>query len=636
MFLLSAFLTYVSIVPHPKEVTEIEGQYWDLIDGMQIGYSSGSKEFTKELAQFFSDSIYTPTGIRLSVVESSDVKIGIQLDSSDDDEYHLLMDESLVKITGKNRELVFDGFQTLLQLFPPQIYSNKTVKQSIEWKAPCVTVHDKPRLQWRGLMIDVCRHFFDVDTVKSIIDGMSHFKLNNLHLHLTEDQGWRIELKKFPNLTKYGSIRDASPKHRAPGELDGIPYGPYYYTEEQIRDIIEYARMRSITVMPEIEMPGHALAYLSAYPQYSCTGGPFKPRCFWGVENDIICAGNDEGIAFLEQIIDEVLNIFDNVFIHLGGDECPRTRWETCPKCQKRIKDEGLSSTSQLQCWFTRYFSQYLESKGRRLVGWDEVLDGYLDFPKSTVIMQWRSAAAGMAARRGYNVVVSPNFDLYLDFQQYQAPEHFEYGGGFITTYHIFQFNPAKELYGSLEQYLLGLQGNLWSEYIWERADLQWKAFPRAVAVAVSGWEEQESKDWVRFMHDFAVKEKEALQQMGINDAGLQYGEQGGWKKGQLSSEYTTIEMSLTNSTNAKGNIEVAFVHTGGKHDVHVKNVKLLFNNVLVASDSHEGIINEVPQNSLYSLSTDQVPSPTAIKVQADMMCDGGDDCEGIIYLYQK
>ncbi|KAK8836355.1 hypothetical protein M9Y10_039698 [Tritrichomonas musculus] len=639
LLLLALSFSKISIVPHPLELTELPNTFWKLVNGMEIGYATSLKEYGKELSDFISDALYTPTGIRLSVIESSSVKIGIQLGTSDDEEYHLLMDENLVTILAPTRELHFNGFQTLLQLLPAQIYFNRTVQDKIDWVAPCVIVHDKPRFKWRGLMVDVCRHFFDVSTIKSIIDGMSHFKLNSLHFHLTEDQAWRIDLKKYPDLVKYGAKRDASPKMWTQGsELDGTPYGPFSFSEEEVKEIIEYARQRSINVVPEIEMPGHALGLLCGYPQYSCKGGPFKPRCYWGIEEDIICAGNDEAISFLEKILDEIINIFPSSYIHCGGDECHRTRWKECPKCQKRMKDEGLENEDQLQSWFTKHFAKYLENKGRRLIGWDEILRGDLEFPESAVVMSWLGNA-DKAAKLGHDVVMSPNGYLYLDYPQFPAKDKYEYiaegYGYYMTTYWIYHYNPTQGIADDLTKHIIGCQGNLWSEYIWERTDLQYKAFPRTLALSEIAWEQNENKNWIRFINDYVAHEQKVLDCLGLVDAGLQFGKLGLWNKGELSNKWVSVEFPLDQALVTNGYIEAAFIYKGGKV-THVRNVKLLFNDAVVATDNHEGIISENPQNPLYPLTTEETCTPDNIKIQAEMMCEDGDDCEGIVYLYRK
>ncbi|OHT14321.1 Beta-hexosaminidase [Tritrichomonas foetus] len=623
----------ITIIPRPNSISVLEGQSWTLTAGMQIGYDN-SIDGAADLAKFVSNSLYDPTGIRLAVT-SSQPKLGIYFGNSNDDEYHLSMDENLVTILAPTRELLFDGFQTLLQLLPPQIFSNKTVS-GVAWTAPCVVVHDKPRFQWRGLMIDVCRHFFGVDVIKTVLNGMSHYKLNVLHFHMTEDQGWRLELTNFPNLTKYGAIRDASPKHHDAGHLDGIPYGPYYFTVEDIKEIISYAAERSIQIVPEIEMPGHALAALSGYPHFSCTGGPFKPRCYWGVEPDIFCAGNDGAITFLESVLDDVLEIFDNTFIHLGGDECPRTRWESCPKCQARMKAEGLDNTDQLQCWFTQHFANYLLAKGRRLVGWDEILSGGLPFPESSVVMSWRGTSGGIkAAELGHDVVMTPNSHLYLDYWQFAAPEPYEYLCCYTSTQNVYTYNPTDGIDEKYQHHIIGVQANLWTEYVWEREDLEWKFFPRALALAETAWCQHDDKSWTRFMHDYATLGKHQLAALGIHEAGLQYGTQGTWASGDFTAnKWVTIEFPVDECLNQKGHIECAFIHTAGDHDFHVKNVKLLYAGAEAGSDSHEAIVRaEDSENNVFSFNTQSKPAEK-ISVQAEVMCEGGDDCAGTIYVY--
>jgi hexosaminidase len=279
-----------------------------------------------------------------------------------------------VIIRASNAAGAFYGYQTFRQLLPPQIYS-RTFRPGVKWVAPPCDIQDQPRLQWRGLMVDDCRHFLGGEAIREMIDAMAAYKMNNLHWHLTDDQGWRIEIKAYPELTAKGAIRDNSALPRDRWRADGKSYGPYFYTQEEIREIVAYAAARHITIVPEIEMPGHALCLLTAFPELSCTGGPFKPRWMWGVEPDILCAGNDAVFPFMEKILDEVMALFPSKYIHVGGDEAPKDRWNVCPKCQARIKAEGLRNTYHLQTWFIQHFANYLESKGRHLIGWDEILE---------------------------------------------------------------------------------------------------------------------------------------------------------------------------------------------------------------------------------------------------------------------
>ncbi|OHS96159.1 Beta-hexosaminidase [Tritrichomonas foetus] len=637
IFCLLAFAlsTEVNIVPRPNEVSVLEGQTWTLQAGMQIGYDA-SIEGAKDLAQFISDSLYTPTGIRLAITETQP-KLGIYLgkDTTGSNEYHLSMDANLVTVLANTRQFLFYGFQTLLQLLPAKVYAD-SLQSGVEWTAQCVVVHDSPRFEWRGIMLDPCRHFFDVDVIKTIINGMSHFKFNILHFHMTEDQAWRLELEKFPNLTIYGAIRDASPKHWDGWVLDGIPYGPYFFTADDIKEILKYANDRSITVIPEIEMPGHALACLSGFPQYSCTGGPFKPRCYWGVEPDIFCAGNDDTIKFLESLIDEVIAMFPGTMLHLGGDECPRTRWETCPKCQQRMKDEGLKNTDELQTWFTRHFCNYLETKGRRLIGWDEILSGDLPFPESAIVMSWRGTAGGeKAVKLGHDVVMTPDGYCYYDYCQFAANDKFEYIGGLVTIRTTYFYNPTQGIDEENKHHIIGVQCNCWSEYTWEQEDLQYKIFPRSLAMASTGWCQHEDKDWARFVRDYAVKGHDQLVAMGLNEAGVQYGTQAYWSKGEFQADkWLSVTFPVDNALNSNGDKEAVFVHTSGSQ-LRIRNVKLLFNDAVVSEDNHEGVAAEVPTNNIYSFSTSETPGEK-ITISAEVKCEGGDDCEGRVFLFHK
>lgn len=638
MFLLiqALLLTRISIIPHPNSISVLDDSSWTLFSGMEIGYDDTISSFGKELSDFISDTLYVPTGIRLNVVESGDVKLGIQLGISEDDEYHLLMNSNRVTILGKNRELIFNGFQTLLQLLPPQIYSSEKV-ENIEWTAPCVFVSDKPRFQWRGIMIDISRRFIEIDQVKMIIDAMSHFKLNTLHLHLTDDQGWRIELPNYPNLTTIGAYRESSPKKWDRGHTDGVPYGPFYYSYDEMKDLILYAKNRSITIVPEIDMPGHTLCLLSCYPQYSCTGGPFKPKCLWGPDQEIICVGNDEAIQFLEKILDDVMELFDSTYIHCGGDEVIKTRWQSCPKCQQRIKDESLLGLSHLQGWFTEHFTNYLTNHKRKLIGWDEILDGDYPLPASAIVMSWQGVSGGLkAARLGLDVVMSPSTYLYLDHYQFDASEPYEYIGNLLTANQIYRYDPYEGLEEKYQNHILGVQGNIWTAYIWNKDELQWKTYPRILGVAEIGWTFVENKNWVRFMNDYTNHESDVFKYFGVVDAGLQYGTLGKWEKGELSeNKWISIEFPVDGCLDAKGHIEAAFVNRAEGKKCSVRNVKFLLDSAVVAEDDHEGVISDdfSDDSSLYTFHITQKPTGK-ISIQAEMMCVDSDECEGVIYIY--
>ncbi|OHT10304.1 Beta-hexosaminidase [Tritrichomonas foetus] len=647
MFLLALASVLVSsaartpqIIPQPESLEVISGEDWSLTNGMTIGYDSSIPE-VKDLVQFVSDSLRVPTGFRFNIVADQEVVNGLyfgKMESNIDGEYHLTMTTQLVTIYGRDRLSLFYGLQTLLQLLPPQIYSSKAVTTVSEWKAQLVIVHDSPRFVWRGVMVDPCRHFFSVDVVKSIIDGMSHYKLNTLHLHLTDDQGWRIELKKFPKLIENGATRDSSPKMWDRWVSDDTQYGPYYYTEDDIQDLLQYAKERCVTIVPEIEMPGHGLACLSGYPEYSCRGGPFKPYCWWGVSDDIFCAGNDDTLGFLESILDEVLKVFNSTYIHCGGDEAPKQRWNTCSKCQARIKALGLSSANDLQQWFTQHFARYLDSRGRRLVGWDEILEGSLELPKQAVVMSWRANGGGqVAARKGHNVVMSPCDHIYLDYNQFKAVEKYEYIGSYSTVKMCYFFDPQDGLEDEYKHYILGSQGNLFSEYIWEREDLHYKAFPRIVALSESTWTKSENKNWERFIRSLEQSHYEKIRQMGVDNAApLSLGtEQAIWTQGEFSGRWVSVTFPITGAFNQKGTYEIAFIHVKGEDGLKIRNVKLLIDNVEIDSDIHEGRAGNPGENNIYTVTVADAPGASQqLAVHAEVCADGEYDTTGVIHVY--
>ncbi|KAK8883695.1 hypothetical protein M9Y10_042793 [Tritrichomonas musculus] len=655
LFLLSQFIFSVQqphLIPQPLKVeviSESDEDGWTITNKMQIGYDPTIPE-AELLLSYVTKSFEVPTGYSFTTVSnyvSKGLYFGLS-DSTEENDYQLEMTDELVVITGKNRTSLFYGFQTLLQLLPSAIYSNKTVTSSIkaqnpnfEWKAqPLIKVSDSPRFSYRGLMVDSCRHFFPVDVIKTMIDGMSHYKLNTLHFHLTDDQGWRIELKKFPNLTKYGSTRDSSPKMWDRNHQDDVVYGPYFYTEEDLRDIIKYAKERCISVVPEIEMPGHGISCLAGYPQYSCTGGSFKPYCKWGVTDDIFCAGNDETITFLESILDEVLSIFtENLYVHLGGDEAPKTRWNSCPKCQQRIKDEGLKDSTQLQQWFTKHFASYLESKGRRLVGWDDIIEGGLELPKSGVVMSYRANGGGKkAADLGYNVIMSPgDHGCYFDYYQFRGKDKYEYLSNLGTLKMMYYFDPSQPVAEDKRYLVLGAQGNLWSEYIWERSDLLYKAFPRILALAESSWCPADNKDWERFLRDLDQSHYQKILDMGIeNAAPISLGDSAKWEKGDFVEEkWLSTSFSVSGSFNQKGTYDIAFIHVNGLSKIKIRNVKLLINNAVVGSDDHEGTAGNPGTNNIYTMTISQAPSETdKIEVFAEIEAVDGIDSSGYVHVF--
>ena len=402
--------------------------------------------------------------------------------------YHLSVSPAAIVVRANQSAGIFYGIQTLRQL----IYADGVT-------IPAVEIVDRPRFPWRGIMLDVGRHLFPIKFIKRLIDVMALHKLNVFHWHLTEDQGWRIEIQKYPKLTKIGSRRSASPILSNREKLDVIPYRGYY-TQAQIKEIVAYAASRFITVVPEIEMPGHSVAALAAYPYLGCTGGPYLVRNRWGIEKDVYCAGNEMVFSFLQDVLDEVLSLFPSIFIHIGADECPKTRWEQCPKCQDAIRGNNLKDEHELQSYFIRRIEAYLNARDRRMIGWDEILEGGLA-PNASV-MSWRGMEGGIqAAHAGHDVVMTPTSHCYLDYYQSKdvstEPPAI---GGYLPLETVYAFEPVPpECTKDEAQHILGAQGNLWTEYISTPEQAGYMLFPRATALAEVVWSPAEKRNYADF-----------------------------------------------------------------------------------------------------------------------------------------
>ncbi len=374
----------------------------------------------------------------------------------------------------------------------------------VSWTLPCLAVRDLPRFRWRGMMLDVSRHFFPKEFIKRYIDLLAFHKLNTFHWHLSDDQGWRIEIKKYPRLTEVGAWRvdhedqpwTARPAQQ-PGEKASVGG---FYTQEDIREIVAYAASRFVTVVPEIEMPAHALAALAAYPEYSCSGGPFTvPAGSIWPNSDIFCVGNDATFAFLTSILDEVISLFPGPYVHIGGDEADKTNWKKCPKCQARIRAEGLKDEAELQSYFTRRIETFLISRGRRLIGWDEIIEGGLA-PEATV-MSWRGMAGGeAAARQDHDVVMSPTSHCYFDYYQGAPAGEPSAIGGFLPLSKVYAFEPIPAgLSAAQASHILGLQANLWTEYVPEGSHAEYLTLPRVAALCEAAWSATERRSWPDF-----------------------------------------------------------------------------------------------------------------------------------------
>ena len=469
-----------------------------LING-QIKVSFENNKFSakeKKTANIFESAVNANTPNKKSNIEV--LFIAKKPTSSEKNEaYEIEITSKKITITG-SEEGLFYAVQSLLQMLP-----NKPKNQEI--KFPCVTIEDAPRYAYRGLHLDVCRHFFTVDVIKDFIAQMSRYKLNNFHWHLTDDQGWRIEIKKYPKLTEVGSKRAqtlvGNKFERFPYFFDGNPYGGFY-TQEEIKDVIKFAEAHYVNVIPEIEMPGHATAAVSAYPNLSCfPDRNYKVVEYWGIFEDIFCTGKEETFTFLEDVLTEVMALFPSKYIHIGGDECPKTRWKECPNCQKRIAALGLKDEHELQGYLTKRIEKFLNANGRQILGWDEMLEGGL--APNAAVMSWRGESGGIsAAKQNHLVIMNPEQVLYLDYNQGYSPQEPLTVGRLVTVEKIYNYNPTPvdSLTVEEQKYIWGVQSNLWSEYLTSPAKLNYQLYPRLFALAEIAWTEPQNKNYNNFV----------------------------------------------------------------------------------------------------------------------------------------
>ena len=498
----------IQIIPQPNNITLTKGTFL-LSNKTSIQYRGGyeAKTIADKLAAMLSRS----SGFQFQVSSSAKAStvIVFQLDKKPKDiaeSYKVSVKSHQVVISASSAQGLFYGLQTIRQLFPAAIESENTLATS--WTIPCVEIEDAPRYSYRGLHLDVSRHFFDKKFILKYIDMMAMYKYNTFHWHLTDDQGWRIEIKKYPLLTKISAFRK---------ECNGDTTGGFY-TQEDIKEVVDYAKERFVTVVPEIEMPGHAVAVLAAYPELSCSGGPFKVSPTWGIFHDVYCAGNEKTYAFIEAVLDEVAPLFPGKYIHIGGDECKKTRWERCMKCQAKMKAEGLANENKLQSYFINRIELYLQSKGKQIVGWDEILEGGVT--QTATIMSWRGMKGGIeAAKNGNSVIMTPTEYCYFDYYQgveSEEPPAFPHNK-FLPLQKVYTFEPnPKELNAEQSQYILGGQANVWTEFIPTTAQVEYMVYPRALAMIECLWTKPALKDYT-FFEQKVHAQYDRMSRYGIN-----------------------------------------------------------------------------------------------------------------------
>lgn len=479
---LSAQTAKTVIVPRPMEVTAVKGAY--TVTAKSV-IAATDAELVRP-AELFASYVANDLGATLSVEQKQKGGIVLSLDKElASEEYTLNISSKGVKIVGGTPAAVFYGLQSLRQL----ISAGEVVKKGI--KLAGVEIKDKPLVGHRGVMLDVARHFFTVAEVKRFIDIAAIHKMNVFHWHLTDDQGWRVEIKKYPNLVKVGSKRKETiiGRNSISNTYDGTPHGGYY-TQEEIKDIVKYAAERYIEVIPEIDMPGHMVATLASYPHLGCRDEKFEVRTRWGISKDVLCVGKESTFEFVEGVLDEVFSLFPSKYIHLGGDECPRARWKECPHCQKRIQEEGLKNEDELQSYFMHRVEKMLAKHNRKMIGWDEIIYGGIN--KSATIMLWNDRNRAKAISLGNDVILSPKYFCYIDYYQTKRPYSNKEGLMFkeriLTLRKAYSLNPFEGLQPSEYGRIRGVQTNLWTEYIADFERVQIKTLPRLAATAEAGW----------------------------------------------------------------------------------------------------------------------------------------------------
>ena len=497
VLMTSAATATIPVVPYPTSVQELKGRAFNA-RGAAVRCDRQVDALSRQWIDAFASDLRKASGTDKTT--SSTIFFSLN-PAIADEAYTISVAKKAVNVSASTASGFFYAIQTLKQLLPVEIYTGKVADKKAGWTIAPMKIQDRPRFAYRGMHLDCARHIFTLDEVKKYIDVMAMFKMNRFHWHLTEDQGWRIEIKKYPRLTEIGAWRDGTCIGRDFSTSDGIRYGGYY-TQEQLREVVAYAAERGITVIPEIDLPGHMLAALASYPELGCTGGPYAVWQRWGITNDILCAGNEKVYEFLEDVLTEIIDIFPSEYIHIGGDECFLSQlddpWDKCPKCIAKMEELGIQRGPQekhyLQNYVTARVQNFLLSKGRKIIGWDDLAPG-------ATVMSWRGTAGGIkAAAMGFDAIMTPYTYLYFDY--YQTGEWEKEPlciGGNLPIETVYGYEPLDGISAGAEKHILGVQANLWTEYIATPEHLEYMLLPRMCALSEIQWTPRDKKDWDRF-----------------------------------------------------------------------------------------------------------------------------------------
>jgi hexosaminidase len=639
-----------AIIPQPQELT-LGGGVFTLAPGTRIFTDAAAGDTGKFLAGRLRPS--TGYGLEIQAAGSFDPAAlpagGILLTTNQADEtlgeegYALTVNSNTVVIRAPAPAGLFYGVQTLLQLLPPQIFSAKVVSGA-DWQLPCVRIRDWPRFKWRGLMLDVSRHFFNKQEVEQMLDAMALRKMNMFHWHLVDDQGWRIEIKKYPRLTSVGAWRDGVGFGLASNSTTAYgPDGRYggFYTQDDIREVVAYAAARHITVVPEMEMPGHSLAALAAYPQFGTGDGPFTIPLQGGVNPGVYDPAKPGTFQFLENVLSEVFQLFPAKYIHIGGDEVPPGPWEHDAACRALMQREGLKTPAELESWFIRRIEKFVNANGRTLIGWSEIAHGGL--APSAVVMDWIGGGKE-AADAGHDVVMTPTSYCYLDY--YQSRDHATEPraiGGFLPLQKVYALEPVPNgLAPDKQPHILGAQGNIWTEYIANIRHVEYMAFPRLSALSEVTWSAADARHYDDFVRRVKVDEKR-LAELGVNyrDVSLGNGTAagvriGGWNPSQITTTPAPLEWDLTRHITAAGKLVVTFQYAKGAHGLDIAWAALLENGREISRDTHAGFTGFHPRAASYTLDV-TTPGPGAhYTLRAQVAGDGGTDSQGGVYCQLK
>lgn len=520
----------ISIVPQPANIEIQKGSFKAAGAGINCDpqLDARSRAAVQAFANRLSltsgkiSSFAAPVGLA-KAADSGTIRgfVFIRDTALDEEEYRIETTDKAVKVSASDYNGILYAIETLKQMLPVAVYGTRTDSDA-DWHLPCCVIKDKPRFGYRGMHLDCSRHFFSIDEVKKYLDIMAVYKLNRFHWHLSDDQGWRVEIKKYPELTLVGGYRGGTMIGRDFSSDDGIRYGGYY-TQDQIKDVIDYAANLGITIIPEIDLPGHMLAALSAYPELGCSGGPYEAWHKWGVAEQVLCVGKESTFTFLEGVLGEIAELFPSEYIHIGGDECPKTEWENCPDCQAKIAELGLKDDEKftaeqyLQCYVTSRIQDFLASKGKKIIGWDEILEGKL--AEGATVMSWRGVNGGIqAANMGFDAIMTPTTYCYFDYCQSQNPDNEPVGiGGFVSLEKIYNYEPMEGMPAGAEKHILGVQANLWTEYIQTNEHLEYMLLPRLLALSEVQWCTPDNKDEAAFKTKVAEHELKILDLLGYN-----------------------------------------------------------------------------------------------------------------------